>query len=297
MTNEKIIRRPWLLSPLSGFFKENPVRFKSVKDFVVDWHAPQAWNDLYGFCETNVRLRDTLTRIVPENMHGQVGLGNDAWIAQIAGENSRLALAESEVCADYINMENLRQDYFDQDKDNRLGRIRGRMKTIAEENTLNFLSRKAIIPKYGFPVDVVELDVRSTSNQKTGVSLQRDLSQAIAEYAPGGKWRRNKLEWESCGVKAIAGKECLCVIISMTTRAASGNGTRRLQRTTRRTEVPHFPSSARDPLFQETLAAAGRARRLYTTRPSSAVSMRRQKRARSWRTGDQGRPRSSGHPV
>lgn len=32
------------------------------------------------------------------------------------------------------------------------------MKTIAGEQTLNFLSRKAVIPKYGFPVDVVELD-------------------------------------------------------------------------------------------------------------------------------------------
>ena len=134
------------------------------------------------------------------------GLGDDAWIARVAGPNSRLALAEMEVCADYTAMEALRRDYFEQGRDNWVGRIGRRMKTIAEERTLNFLSRKAVIPKYGFPVDVVELEVRSTDGRPTGVALQRDLSQAIAEYAPGGKVVANKLEWESCGVKAVAGK-------------------------------------------------------------------------------------------
>ena len=80
------------------------------------------------------------------------------------------------------------------------------MTTIAEERTLNFLSRKAVIPKYGFPVDVVELDTRPRDGNPTGVALQRDLSQAIAEYAPGGKVVANKLEWESCGVKVVTGK-------------------------------------------------------------------------------------------
>jgi len=36
-------------------------------------------------------------------------------------------------------------------------------------------------------VNVVELDVRSGNGSPTGVALQRDLSQAIAEYAPRGK--------------------------------------------------------------------------------------------------------------
>ncbi|MEG3066458.1 MAG: hypothetical protein RQM89_11265 [Acetomicrobium sp.] len=40
-----------------------------------------------------------------------------------------------------------------------------RAKTIAEEDALSFLSRKAVIPKYGFPVDVVELDIAERRNR------------------------------------------------------------------------------------------------------------------------------------
>ena len=85
------------------------------------------------------------------------------------------------------------------------GRVEARMKTVSREATLNFLSRKAVIPKYGFPVDVVELDMQSQNSG--GVALQRDLSQAIAEYAPGGRIVANKLEWASYGVKRVAGRE------------------------------------------------------------------------------------------
>ena len=102
-------------------------------------------------------------------------------------------------------MERHRKDLFDQRKGT--NRVEARMKTIADEQTLNFLSRKAVIPKYGFPVDVVELDTRPGGQNRTGVALQRDLSQAIAEYAPGAKVVANKLEWESCGVKKVSGKE------------------------------------------------------------------------------------------
>ena len=77
------------------------------------------------------------------------------------------------------------------------------MKTIADEKPLNFLSRKAVIPKYGFPVDVVELETYVKNGK---VTLQRDLSRAIAEYAPGGKVVADKKEWESYGVKVVAGK-------------------------------------------------------------------------------------------
>ena len=268
MTNEKIVLRHMVAVALSGFFEKAPVRFQSVETFVGGWHAPQARSDLYSFCETNARLLNSLTRIVPEDMHGRVGLENDAWIAHIAGANSRLALAEIEVCEDYTAMESLRRDYFDQGKDSSVGRIGRRMKTIAEERTLNFLSRKAVIPKYGFPVDVVELDVRPTDGRTTGVALQRDLSQAIAEYAPGGKVVANKLEWESCGVKAIAGK-------AWPVRHYRYDDARNFRQWNegdsdappgeRKYLIPEFGFVT--PLFKKPSEPQGRAHRLYTTRP------------------------------
>ena len=201
-------------------------------------------------------------------MHSRVGLLEDGWIINIAGKDSRLALVETEVCADYTAMEALRREHFDQGRDRWVARIGRRMKTIADERTLNFLSRKAVIPKYGFPVDVVELEVHSTDGQSTGVALQRDLSQAIAEYAPGGKVVANKLEWESCGVKAVAGK-------AWPVRHYRYNDARNFTQWNegdgkgppdeRKYLIPEFGFVA--PMFKKPSEPQGRARRLYTTRP------------------------------
>ena len=165
-------------------------------------------------------------------------------------------------------MEALRREYFERGKDSWVGRIGRRMKTIADERTLNFLSRKAVIPKYGFPVDVVELDVRSSDGRPTGVALQRDLSQAIAEYAPGGKVVANKLEWESCGVKTVAGK-------AWPVRHYRYDDARNFRQWNegdaegppgeRKYLIPAFGFVT--PLFKKPSEPQGRAHRLYTTRP------------------------------
>ena len=268
MTNVKIVLRHMVAVALSEFFKQDRARFQNLEAFVGDWSAPRATGDLFDFCENNRELKETMRRIVPENMYDRVGLDSDAWAANIAGEDSRLALAETEVSADFTAMAALRREYFDQGKDSWVARIGRRMKTIADERSLNFLSRKAIIPKYGFPVDVVELDVRSTDGQTTGVELQRDLSQAIAEYAPGGKVVANKLEWESCGVKAITGK-------AWPVRYYQYDDARNFRQWNE--GEPDAPSGERKylipefgfvtPLFKKPSEPQGRARRLYTTRP------------------------------
>ena len=205
MRNEKIIVRHMVAAALSAFFKVegNGGRFGNVEAFLADWLAPQATADLRDFCASNAALKEALCLIVPDDVHAAVGLSTDDWIDRVCGPDSRFARLEAEVCSDYARMEELRQELFR--KRQSTGRVEARMRTVSKERTLNFLSRKAVIPKYGFPVDVVELD---TQSQDTGgVALQRDLSQAIAEYAPGGRVVANKLEWASYGVKRVAGRE------------------------------------------------------------------------------------------
>ena len=272
MTNAKIISRHMVATALSAFFKaaENQLRFENVNDLVTEWSEPRAVFDLRQFCESDVDLRDALRYIVPAQMHRECGLTNDGWIDVVAGLESRFAYVEAEVCADYANMESVRRTLIDeQPKDwtRRVGQIERRMNTIARERTLTFLSRKAVIPKYGFPVDVVELDTRP-KNTRSAVTLQRDLSQAIAEYAPGTTVIANKLEWDSCGVRVIAGRE-------LPVRYYRYDDAR----TFRQWDEVSTPSPVRDrkyvspqfgfvvPLFYEPREPRGRSQRLYTTRP------------------------------
>lgn len=56
-------------------------------------------------------------------------------------------------------------------------------RTFQNQNIIQFYSRKNLLPKYGFPVDTVELHTE-LYDSSGGLSLQRDLVQAITEYAP-----------------------------------------------------------------------------------------------------------------
>ena len=273
MTNQKIIVRHMIATALSAFFKarENGIRFRNVKKFVGDWSSPRAVSDLKQFCENNELLVDSLRRIVPESMYIQTGLTGDSWVDEIAGPNSRFAQVEAEICADYRAMVKTKAVLIEEQPPkwtSKVNQLERRMQTIAGDETLNFLSRKAVIPKYGFPVDVVELETRSNDGKPTRVSLQRDLSQAIAEYAPGGKVVANKLEWESCGVKVVEGKAFPVRHYQLGDARSftqwdegdpcvpSGSG---------KYLTPEFGFVT--PLFAKPKEPRGRVQRLYTTRP------------------------------
>ena len=210
LTNKKIILRHITAVALSAFFKkrDNVERFRNVENLINDWDSPHAVSDFEDFCRNNNELHESMHLVVPSDMYEDTGLNNGQWVEEIAGPESRFAYAEREICADYCQMREMREEYHQNGDDWYAGQMGRRMKTIAEERTLTFLSRKAIIPKYGFPVDVVELDTRPRSRADAAkVSLQRDLQQAIAEYAPGSKVVADKREWASHGVKKIPGKE------------------------------------------------------------------------------------------
>ena len=269
MTNQKIISRHMAASALSAFFKDaaNAERFTNAETFFGDWKKPRAVSDLKLFCKNNnMALTGSLRRIVPEKMHEKTGLDGEKWIKDIAGPKSRFALVEETICADYREMEKLKKEYSSREFFDKAKNIKYRMKTIATEKTLNLLSRTAIIPKYGFPVDVVELDTRPRDGQSASISLQRDISQAIAEYAPGGKVVANKKEWESCGVKTIPGKQ-------FPIKRYDYDDARNFKQWDENAEPSHSKKYLSPvfgfvtPLLKNATKPSGRAQRLYTTRP------------------------------
>jgi superfamily II DNA/RNA helicase len=210
LQNEKIIIRHILAVALSYFFRAFPERFASVEKLFVDLKNPSAVSDFNDYLSKNMEnLEKSLRSIIPEKMRARLGLDNGEWISMLADEESRFSLAEIEVSNDYRVIAKLEEksreerDYREAEWANR------RAKTIATEDVLSFLSRKAVIPKYGFPVDVVELDTQmAQKNLETSeVLLQRDLSIAISEFAPTSKLIANKKIWTAYGLKRIPGKE------------------------------------------------------------------------------------------
>lgn len=213
LRNEKIVARHVAAIALSFFFRAFAERFQTVESLFKDLSSPSGVAEFSTFLVHNRSpIEGTIRGVVPEDMLVQLGLTDGSWINKICGENSRFALAEAEVSSDYKNVKELervsalmgtREGYRTADWAN------ARAKTISAEVVLSLLSRKAVIPKYGFPVDVVELDTQRTqqTHEAFEVSLQRDLNIAISEFAPTSKMVANKKEWTSYGLKKVAGKE------------------------------------------------------------------------------------------
>ncbi|MGB7281314.1 MAG: DEAD/DEAH box helicase [Candidatus Acidiferrum sp.] len=215
VTNEKIVLRHVAAVALSLFFRSHThrARFGDVGTFCVDLAVPHGVLHLSTFLKENQsRIERILREIVPEAITERIGVNDGSWVGAIAGTESRLARAEAEVSSDYVEVAKLERQYAESGRYRDAAWARDRAATIAIEDVISFLSRKAAIPKYGFPVDVVELELYRTNRNvgpadASNVSLQRDLAIAVAEFAPGSKIVANKKLWTSYGLKKVIGRE------------------------------------------------------------------------------------------
>lgn len=214
LRNPKIVLRHMAAVALAAFFRHYGERFDSVEDFCGDLLNPTVVMDFRDFLdERRAELEPALKRIVPRDMHTEIGLADGKWIQFIAerdqyGEESQIVRAAVELASDYRNLVALKERAKVADDFHTGQWAQNRIKTVQSEDVLSFLSRKAVIPKYGFPVDVVELDThQEISHEAREVLLQRDLKVAIAEFAPTAELVANKKLWRAYGLKRVAERE------------------------------------------------------------------------------------------
>ena len=213
--NEKIALRHVAAIALASFFLNQQLRFQNVEALLGDWQNPHAASDIISHLQNHCDAIETRLRaVMPHDIWLNLGLEDGTWIDRLCGPDSPLAQAEHIVSEDYRTVVRLEQQYSSERRHKDADWARRRADTIAGEYVISFLSRKAVIPKYGFPVDVVELDLQAVRSrgfpgsgrfESSDVSLQRDLAIAIAEFAPQAKVIANKKVWTSHGLKVVAG--------------------------------------------------------------------------------------------
>ncbi len=208
--NAKIVGRHVTATALSAFLRAKTERFGNVARFVADLTAPTGVSDVVSFLHSHRdELKSALQAIVPPACADAVGLNDGSWPAIVAGADSRLARAEAEVSSDFRTVTTLEREAGKTRDYTTANWAKRRAQTISGEDVLAFLSRKAVIPKYGFPVNVVQLDTTYAARDGSAfeVSLQRDLAIGVAEFAPSSQLVANKMLWESYGLKKVAEKE------------------------------------------------------------------------------------------
>ena len=144
--------------------------------------------------QPNQRLTELLKKSVPASMHEIMGIDDGSWIEELIGKDHGILSEAVELHREEVKkLENeLKKIQRTNPKeynnlDFELRRIRCGRADRFKRSLIDFWTRNNVLPKYGFPVDTVELQIASkkmgTSNED--LSLARDLQMAIAEYAPG----------------------------------------------------------------------------------------------------------------
>jgi superfamily II DNA/RNA helicase len=228
--NKKIISRHINALILSHFFKENPIYYSGdAKRGEVRWFffnsitsKQSAYEKIRNFITENFdNLKNEIKHILPQTVDKKNFLNLDFILNNLFsesttqyGEFGKLYLAKVNTVNDIEKLNKLKFENLEKYREAKNGRARNkinyfinwldkRIDTTKKEYLINFLSRNSIIPKYGFPIDVVPLDILNDDQDSRAISLDRDLRIAISEYAPGSSVIANAKIWKSVGLKVL----------------------------------------------------------------------------------------------
>lgn len=210
--NEKIAERHLNSIIIAWFFKKHPEYFLERTKKIVSYNeANNMATELKTALESHPEdLIESIHGVLPKDICESLGVDQWEFIDNIVGKEGSLTRAIVERSAD---IEGLKHFSSDVKKDDNLAGIKRAyaaeklIVTLEDTPSINFLSGKGVLPKYGFPIDTVSLDIMGGSDEEAKkIDLSRDLKMAISEFAPPAKIVANGKVWESYAINTIPNK-------------------------------------------------------------------------------------------
>lgn len=155
-------------------------------------------------------VQEALRRIVPPAMQAAMQVETWGWLPELTAADGAglLDQAAAEVEQDDELYQRLEREAAQAGHYPRANAYKAVRRTVMGRDLLNFLGQHSVLPKYGFPVDVVPLRTNHIAHEVARqVELDRDLRVAISEYAPGGQIVAGKKIFTSGGLYKQRDKE------------------------------------------------------------------------------------------
>lgn len=214
--NPAIVRRHLNALAFAEFQKQQPQRPEGVNHTVEDFFMPvpgSPSDQMVSWLRSHpAGIAQRLRTIVPPTLadHPDIDLDGWGWLEGLDGDPNvegcgRLRIAATEVRGELTDIADQIADAYAERQGRKAVALESVHKTVASVRTLDRLARSGVLPKYGFPVDVVTLALRN----ETGVELDRDLAVAIADFAPGNEIVADKRVWHSTGLRVPTGMTLL----------------------------------------------------------------------------------------
>ena len=210
--NEKIALRHLNSIVVSTFFKLRPEFFLERAKRIV------AYDDNDNMAVELKKYLDSKPQELLETIHSVFDdkicelLGVDEWkfAEDLIGESGKLSIAIKEREADINGLMEMKRSINPESSNTELKKAQAVAKlidTLDSEGSINFLSAKGVLPKYGFPIDSVSLNILNNANREAEkLDLSRDLRMAISEFAPPAEIVANGKQWKSYAINTIPDK-------------------------------------------------------------------------------------------
>lgn len=150
-------------------------------------------------------VRQAAWEIVTPAVGTAIGLDDGSWVAVLA---DLLDSSESDIQGDVELFSGLIDEAAAKRNFELAKKLEKTLATVKKRQLMGYLANKNILPKYGFPVDTVELrTLHCEGDVGRNLELDRDLSQAIFDYAPGSQVVAGGSLFTSRGLRKLPGRE------------------------------------------------------------------------------------------
>ena len=195
VNNEKIAIRHIYASAMAYFWRNYPEYFKTAKAMLGDGRQPgqsAGIESFINYIESKPEdLKQFIKDFLPDSLIDIFGVEDFGWVSGLVDLDGSDTGLLTQALREYD--EELKMLLEEEQRTHE--ELRGnnylvqRINTYYNEPILAFLARKGVFPRYGFPVDTVDLNIPSNVHRDGvfGLQLQRDLAMAISEYAPGSQ--------------------------------------------------------------------------------------------------------------
>ena len=187
--NRKIINRHLMATSLGFFFKKYPDYFTDFKKLVLG-DGEELFNK-YLKSDPKELITYIDEKVIPEDIYNSYH--NLNWFKEMGSEDEKLKYFILSINKEYELFLEEKKRAIAEDDMKKAAYASSQIKRIEKMNVIESLSKYCVIPKYGFPVDVVDLKVYDSNGYlNDDYSLSRDLKIAISEYAPDSEVIVNK---------------------------------------------------------------------------------------------------------
>lgn len=185
--NKKIIVRHLMATSLGYFFRKYPEYFKTLDALVVNGDGIDKYKEYMASRPED--LKDYINKkILPEPVYAEYR--DFKWLDEMGGDDEKLTYFVESIRDMIKEFEQAKDEAVkkqlagDEQASRLVTYYMHQITNLQKGDVIKYLSKYCVIPKYGFPVDVVDLQIYEGGVQVNKYDMNRDLKVAISEYAP-----------------------------------------------------------------------------------------------------------------